>query len=51
MDEMKGVAEGLRPLDDAAQMRLAEAEEKRRMLPLMIDAQDFVDAWLKESEQ
>jgi len=50
MDEMKGVAEGVRPLDDAAQMRLAEAEEKRRMLPLMIDAQDFVDGWLKEIE-
>jgi len=48
MAEMKGVAEGLRPLDDAAQMRLAEAEEKRRMLPLLIDAQDFVDGWLKE---
>ena len=51
MDEMRGVAEGLRPLDDSAQMRLAEAEEKRRMLPLMIDAQDFVDGWLKEIEQ
>jgi beta-N-acetylhexosaminidase len=51
MDEMRGVAEGLRPLDDAAQMRLAEAEEKRRMLPLMLDAQDFVDGWLKEIEQ
>jgi beta-N-acetylhexosaminidase len=50
MDEMKGVAAGLRPLDDAAQMRLAEAEEKRRMLPLLVDAQDVVDGWLKENE-
>ncbi len=50
MDEMKGVAAGLRPLDDAAQMRLAEAEEKRRMLPLMVDAQKVVDGWLKEIE-
>ena len=50
MDEMRGVAEGLRPLDDAAQMRLAVAEEKRRMLPLMPDAQEFVDEWLKELE-
>jgi beta-N-acetylhexosaminidase len=50
MDEMKGVAEELRPLDDAARMRLARAEEKRRMLPLMVDAQEFVDGWLKEIE-
>jgi beta-N-acetylhexosaminidase len=50
MDEMKGVAAGSRPLDDAAQMRLAEAEEKRRMLPLLVDAQEFVDGWLKENE-
>jgi beta-N-acetylhexosaminidase len=50
MDEMTGVAAGLRPLDDAGQMRLAEAEEKRRMLPLLVDAQDFVDGWLKENE-
>ena len=50
MDEMKGVAAGLRPLDDAAQMRLAVAEEKRRILPLMPDAQAFVDEWLKELE-
>lgn len=46
MDEMLGVAEGLTPLDDAAQMRLAVAEEKRRMLPLMPDVQAFVDEWL-----
>jgi beta-N-acetylhexosaminidase len=50
MDEMLGVAEGLSPLDDAAQLRLAVAEEKRRLLPLVNDAQDFVDAWLKEKE-
>jgi beta-N-acetylhexosaminidase len=49
-DEMLGVAAGLRPLDDAAQMRLAVAEDKRRMLPLMPDAQEFVDEWLKELE-
>ena len=50
MDEMLGVAEGLSPLDDAAQMRLAVAEEKRRLLPLMNDAQSFVDAWLEENK-
>ncbi len=50
MDEMLGVADGLRPLNDAAQMRLAVAEKKRRLLPLMMDAQDLVDAWLKENE-
>ena len=50
MDEMLGVAEGLRPLDDAAQRRLAAAEEKRRALPLMVDAQTLVDQWLKENE-
>ena len=50
MDEMLGVAEGLRPLDDAALMRLAVAEERRRALPLMMDAQEFVESWLKESE-
>jgi beta-N-acetylhexosaminidase len=50
MNEMKGVAEGLRPLDDAAQMRLAEAEEKKRMLPLMVEAQRFVDGWLQNAD-
>jgi len=50
MDEMKGVAAGLRPLDDAGQMRLAEAEEKRRILPLTVDAQGVVDRALKEIE-
>ena len=50
MEEMLGVAKGVRPLDDAAQLRLAIAEEKRRLLPLMMDAQTFVDAWLEEKE-
>lgn len=50
MDEMRGVAEGLRPLDDAARRRLAVAESKRRAVPLMVDAQSLVDGWLKESE-
>jgi beta-N-acetylhexosaminidase len=50
MNEMTGVAQGVRPLDDAAQLRLAIAEEKRRRLPLMMDAQAFIDGWLEESK-
>jgi beta-N-acetylhexosaminidase len=50
MDEMRGVAEGLRPLDDAGQRRFAAAEKMKRAVPLMVDAQNMVDGWLKESE-
>lgn len=50
MTEMEGVVQGVRPLDDAAQLRLAIAEEKRRRLPLMMDAQAFIDGWLEESK-
>lgn len=48
MDEMMAVTQGVRSLDDAARLRLAIAEGKRRNLPLMMDAQAFIDGWLEE---
>ena len=48
MAEMAQVAQGLRPLDDAAEQRLARADVRKRRLMPPVDAQDLLDRWLME---
>lgn len=50
MDEMLAVAKGVRPLDDAAQERLARADSMLRRLPLADDAQSTLNGWLSSLE-
>ncbi|MTJ80391.1 MAG: beta-N-acetylhexosaminidase [Telmatospirillum sp.] len=46
MAEMQAVALAMRPLDEAAQMRLARADSMLRNRPLPADAEATLDSWI-----
>jgi beta-N-acetylhexosaminidase len=46
--EMRQVAAGVRPLDEAAELRLARADVRKRRLPPPPDGQKILDGWMME---
>ena len=48
MEEMLQVAEGVRPLDETAEWRLARADVRKRWLRPPPGAQELLDRWLQE---
>jgi beta-N-acetylhexosaminidase len=49
MEEMRQVADGVRPLDETAEWRLARADVRKRRLTPPAGAQDLLEQWLQEN--
>ena len=49
LGEMRQVATGVRPLDEAAELRLARADIRKRLLPPPPDGRRILDSWMAET--